>query len=294
MKKFVLLFLPVFLLTAGVVFAQDESIEAVAITEEVEAEITAEDLGVKEPTLLPDSPFYFLKEWNRGIGNFFTFNPVKKAERRLAQANERLVEAQKLAEEEGNEEIAVLAMEKYEKAIEKTSERIEILREKEKDNEKFQNLVDKFAQDGLLQDRFINKIQKRLEKAPEEKRKRVEAVREKAIARWGKTLSDVDKEKIGERLEKAEQKIEKKGIKNFNNLEVLRRVEEKVPEEAKPALRKAQENTYKRIEAKRIESKKIEGNANSVRSVKKINTRNIKAEAAKAKPVSTTATKKEN
>ena len=45
-------------------------------------EVSAQDLGISEPKVLPDSPFYFLKNWARGIQNVLTFNPLKKAELR--------------------------------------------------------------------------------------------------------------------------------------------------------------------------------------------------------------------
>ena len=85
------------LTTSMVAFAQEDStigtyegeiIQEVLIDESV----SAEGLGVKEPTLLPDSPFYFLKNWGRGIRSFFTIGKVKKAELESRYANERLIE----------------------------------------------------------------------------------------------------------------------------------------------------------------------------------------------------------
>jgi len=44
---------------------------------EQDEDVTAEDLGTEEPSLLPDSNFYFLKNWGHTVRSFFTFNPVK-------------------------------------------------------------------------------------------------------------------------------------------------------------------------------------------------------------------------
>jgi len=55
-----------------------------------------EELGVGRPTLLPDSPFYFLKDWNRGIQSFFTFDQAKKAELQLKFSSEKMAEAKEL------------------------------------------------------------------------------------------------------------------------------------------------------------------------------------------------------
>ena len=58
--------------------------EAVAMDEN----ITAADLGIAEPMLLPTSPYYPVKNIWRGVRTFFTFNPVKKAELKFQFANE--------------------------------------------------------------------------------------------------------------------------------------------------------------------------------------------------------------
>jgi len=76
-------------LFAGAVLAQQS-----AIPNEVTQDMTisADDLGVSEPTLLPDSSFYFLKEWWRGAKGLFARNPASKAKQELTVANERLAE----------------------------------------------------------------------------------------------------------------------------------------------------------------------------------------------------------
>jgi hypothetical protein len=38
---------------------------------------------------LPTSPFYFLKEWGRGIRMFFTFDPIKKSELEIKISDEK-------------------------------------------------------------------------------------------------------------------------------------------------------------------------------------------------------------
>ncbi len=93
--------------------------------EEASLSITADDLGVSEPKILPNSPFYFLKNFQRQLRLAFAFNPVKKAELRLQFANEMLVEAQKLAEKTGNQELFQRAVDKYQKQIEKIQNQVE-------------------------------------------------------------------------------------------------------------------------------------------------------------------------
>ena len=65
---------------------ESSAVEDVNLDENVQAQ----DLGITEPNILPDSPFYFLKEWGRGIQSFFTFGQLKKSELEVKFANERL------------------------------------------------------------------------------------------------------------------------------------------------------------------------------------------------------------
>ena len=44
-------------------------------------EVLAQDTELPLPGLTPDSPFYFLERISEGIGTFFTFGDLKKAER---------------------------------------------------------------------------------------------------------------------------------------------------------------------------------------------------------------------
>jgi len=56
------------------------------------------------------------------------------------------------------------------------------------------------------------------------------------------------KGKITEKLDEILEKQKGSQFKNFKNLEILKNLEEKVPEEAKEAIKKAQENALKRLQ----------------------------------------------
>ncbi len=60
--------------------------------------ITTADLGVSNPGLLPTNPFYFIKEWGRGIRMFFTFDQVSKAKYELNITNQKAAELSKVQE----------------------------------------------------------------------------------------------------------------------------------------------------------------------------------------------------
>jgi len=109
--------------------AQEET-SATAVSAALEEEaISAADLGVAEPTVLPTSPFYFLKTFTRAVQNVFTFNPVKKAELELRIADEKLIEAKKLAEASPEHTAALeRAIENYQTSADRLESRIERLR----------------------------------------------------------------------------------------------------------------------------------------------------------------------
>lgn len=54
--------------------------------------IASTDLGVGHIGTLPGSPWYFLKEWNRWISRFFTFDATASAEFELNIMNEKMAE----------------------------------------------------------------------------------------------------------------------------------------------------------------------------------------------------------
>lgn len=222
--------------------ALDKSINIdVALDENV----SAEDLEIKEPKLLPDSPFYFLKNWSRGIRSFFTFNPIAKAELKQKFANEKLIELKKLTERKKDAEIIKKATENYQREIEKVKAAAEKIKQKAEENPKVDKFLNKFVKHQALHQRVLGKLENQV---PPEAFEKIEQARERHLERFGEVMTKLEeKEKIGERLEENLEKIKGSKYKNFRNLEVLAELEEKVPEQAKEAIQKAQESTLKRL-----------------------------------------------
>lgn len=130
--------------------------------EETSPSITADDLGVNEPKILPNSPFYFLKNFQRQLRLAITFNPVKKAELRLQFANEMLVEAQRLAEKIGNQELFQKAIDKYQKQIEKIQSQVEKFKDDDKEDIKIDSFADRFNKKIELHQQIMEKLQEKL------------------------------------------------------------------------------------------------------------------------------------
>jgi len=253
MKTKILLLVSIFVisgLSIGFnVSAQETDINDTALEEAIAADenITADDLGVSEPTILPDSPLYFVKNLWRGVKTTLTFNPIKKAELRLQIANEKLIEAKKLAEKTGEEEAFQKTLEKYQQTMEKIRERVEKFKEKAADNPKIDDFLNKYTNRVMLQQRLMDGLEKKFSDDPE-KLQEMEQVRERVMENFGEIINKLeDKDKIADRLDKITEDIEGSQYKNFKNLEVLLELENKVPEQAKEAIQKAQENALKQL-----------------------------------------------
>jgi len=225
-----------------------EDAEAQAIIE-ADVNIEAEDLGIAEPTVLPDSPWYFTKNLWRGVRSAVTFNPVKKAELKLKFANEKLIETKKLAEKTGEAEIIEKALENYQEEVETVKEKIDNIKETAKENPKVDKFLDKLADQQIKQKKLLDKLE---EKIPEKAFVKIQEAKDKIMENLGSALTKLDdrKEKITERLEKIIDQQNGSKFKEFKNLEILKEMEENVPEETKEAIQKAREHTMEIFQKK--------------------------------------------
>lgn len=211
---------------------------------DLDENITAENLGIPDQNILPTNPFYFLKNWERNARLLLTLNSIKKAELRLRIADEKLIEAKKLVET--NPELAGKTLEKYQNEIEKIKERAEKIKEKAKDNPNIDKFLDKFADKQLKHQKLLSRLE---EKLPPDIFEKVAGIKERNLERFGEVMQKLEdrKEKITERLDKAVGETEGGKYKHFKNLEVLMELEEKMPEEAKDAIKQAEENALRRL-----------------------------------------------
>ena len=239
------------LLGAGFVSAQEP--ELINAPEETELEkaialdedISAEDLGVKEQTILPDSPFYFFKELGRGIQSFFTFNSVKKAELKEKFSNEKLIEVKQMVEQNKTRERIEKAIQNYQTEMEGVARATEKIKEKAQESEEVGKFLDKFVQQQTLHQRLLQKLE---EQVPEQVFEKIQAARESHLERFAEVMTKLeDKANLQERLEKNLKEIKGSEFKDFKNLEILQELEKKVPEEAREAVKNAGENILLRL-----------------------------------------------
>lgn len=87
------------------------------------------DLGVETTGILPSNPFYFFKEWGRGIRKALSFSPLKRAELQLDIANEQAAEIAKLLELGiESKDAYIRALQNYEISLALVRERLSALR----------------------------------------------------------------------------------------------------------------------------------------------------------------------
>lgn len=227
------------LFSFGIVLAEET---AVAQDENV----TAQDLGVSESTTLPDSPFYFLKNISRTIQSAVTLDPVKKAALREKFANEKLIELKKMTEKTQNPEVLKKATENFQKEVENVKNAVDKIKEQAGTNNDVGKFLDKFIQQQTLQQTILRKLETQVATSTMEK---IQEARQNHLEKFGEVMTKLEnKDKIQERLEKNIEEVKGSQFKDFKNLETLKELEGKVPEAAKEAIQKAQENTLKRLQ----------------------------------------------
>jgi len=216
-----------------------EATEDVSLDEDIEAE----DLGISEPKLLPDNPFYFLKNWGRSIRSFFAFNPITKAELKEKFTDERLIELKMLIEQNRNREEIEEAIQNYQKELGEMEKVTQKIKERAEENEKVGAFLDKFIQHQVLHQRILQKLE---DQVPPEVFEKIETAREEHLKKFGEVMNRLEnKERLQERLEQNLEKVKGSEFKDFKNLEILKDLKENVPEEAKGAIKQAEENALK-------------------------------------------------
>lgn len=109
-------------------------------------------------SLLPTSPFYFLKEIERSIETFFTFDKAEKAELQLEIAQEKLSEIEILKNSNINYEEFI---DGYYDSLEKLNNQLNGLEENNYDIQIFQTSLDELGvlEDEIFEDDpFLNEI----------------------------------------------------------------------------------------------------------------------------------------
>jgi len=199
------------------------------VLDEVEnEEDELEGVEVQEPTSVPSGFGLFLRDWRERISLVLTLDPVKKAEKQLLYAEERIKIAEKISEESNNPR----AQEKAQKMIEQANKHIEKIEERkekwsEKVGEDAERLRKNLATHHLRRDKALERIEERV---PEEAREKFEELREKMLENGKQFLNAIDNEqlpeKVREHLQNVRDRVEKhsEAVKDYREqkMEILK------------------------------------------------------------------------
>ena len=215
----------------------------------LDEKVTAKDFNAEEPTILPDSPFYFFKEFGRGIQSLLTFDQIKKTELKVKFANEKLIEVKKLVEGKKDSAIINKGLEEYQEELEKIEAAAEKIKKGAAESQEVSDFLDKFIKQQLLHRRVLQKIETQV---PAKNFIKIQETKERHLEEFAEVMTKLEnrKDQLQRRLETKMNEVEGSGFKDFKNLEILKELEEKVPEAAKEAIQNAAENYLTKLRAK--------------------------------------------
>lgn len=140
------------------------------------------------PGLTPDSPFYFLERFFEGVGTFFTFGDLAKAERYAELAAERVAEAKALVDK-GKPEVAEIALTRYQDQLGKSLAKVEQARAKGKSVSEVAEIVSQATA------KHLTVLEEVLERVPDQAKPAILRAREVSKTGQVKALENLAKER---------------------------------------------------------------------------------------------------
>jgi hypothetical protein len=225
-------------------------------------------IGKNDVGVLPTHPFYFLKEWGRGIRLFFTFNSAKKAELQLRYLDEKIIELSKLTEDNKRLKALQAAIENYFNSKEKLLNRLQSL---DKNNPNVQKILAKTVEKEIIHQILFEELQNRNNQFNEILSSNEVNKKRKIIGQQLFKIYEGDAEKFFEEgVNQATNSIPyKEDIRELKVLKSLTKIEEFLPEE------NSEGNSDRGIEKKDIRRGLAVSKENMVKRIledKKVNT----------------------
>ncbi|MBI2514717.1 hypothetical protein HYV91_00795 [Candidatus Wolfebacteria bacterium] len=196
------------------------------------------------PGILPTNPFYFLKEWTRGIKKFFTKDPVKKIDLEIDEANERAAEIKKMEEVDSQNSKAILrALDNYTENISRLKIKLETPKEVNQ-NKRVDKLLEKLAERSLKQRELFDDLKANLA------RTNTDEILESVVPRLD------PKSEIAETIKKADEKTEEAKEAEEHEAEEYRAVKENGAEEKETQRGETASSTERNPEVEKQELRK--------------------------------------
>lgn len=176
---------------------------------------------IPDPGTLPDSPWYAFKRMSEGIGTFFTFGDVAKAERHLELSERRLAEAERLSIE-GKQELAEEAVRRHQNHLEKALARAESAKEKGLD---IDEVLEKVSEATLKHQEVLAGV---YERVPLEAKPAIERAMNAGMRGHEEALRAIN----GERGETLRNELKERGEEAQRRIDELRKEGIPIPEDA--------------------------------------------------------------
>lgn len=197
--------------------------------------VTIEDLEVGNQILLPNNPFYFLKELSRNFSAFFTFDPIEKAEKRLEFAAEKIAEAQKMLDEGADNDRLAHAVENFQKEYDRIESALSAVTA---GDEGAEDLLKELFDKQIKSQKIIDRIQDKVDGDDNARVKKARASVEERVANAFARLED-NPEELEDSINEVINRQEGSIFAPLKHLEVLQGLIEKLPEQAQLSLEQA-------------------------------------------------------
>lgn len=191
--------------------------------------------NIANPVLLPNSPFYFLKDIGRAIQTFFVFDPEKKAELQLEFANQKLVETKKLVEADPTNTDAInKSLEGYAKATDKLNEAAGVLK---KDSTRSNELLTKITEQNFNHQQILDELSNAVSQS------KLEQTKNTAIDNFvNSSFKLASPQTVQKKIEDNLNQVNATGAEKIKKLEVVSKMDSSVAQNLKPEVIKMQDN----------------------------------------------------
>lgn len=209
----------------------------------------SQDFGVQNPGILPTSPFYFFKEFGRGIQGLLTRDTVKRAELESKISNEKAAELQEVQVKHPEKAGAIQkALQNYQNAQNALQARLEKVA-RNSNNPNVDALLAKIAERTITHEQLMVRLLDK-EEISQEMKDSVEKTKEKIHFIAEKASEKEDSSMFAERLQKEVEKTGGGDLKMIGAIEVLDRIIKKAPDAAKQKLQVVREKIKTKAETR--------------------------------------------
>lgn len=185
--------------------------------------------------LTPKSPFYFLDKLSEKISLFFTFDPGKKTEKILTNADERLAEAEAVAEEK-NIDAVKTAITGYVDNIALATEKFKDIKDQEKAEKMLTSIADNTSKNQEILTDILAKVPQEAKEAITKAIEVIKKGQDEALKQIATLKQEVSKLKQEITELKKQQKIESTAPTNTQNQSDIKELKKEIEELKKQAL----------------------------------------------------------